>query len=370
MSGPKRGTWHIVYDPTPTRLADLGQFAARQDAWLERHGSFIGRYLGNEALARARAARDRVRECLAAGDPDSGFDAYGEAWGLFNQLHREATEAQRRRRLEEHARVQRAAAALADQCRETWESSENQVLLQRWVDVPERYRLAETLTSIGVGTAREVQEKARAWQNRFAQALRLAGRRAAENAREVKACVPALRSATRAVEGMNADVLPRSERRGFEDARARLHQKAEDALTREDLQVLQNATAGMKALVADYEPKIRAAQLKKATEVWRTALVNCGYGVALRTEPDGTMVIEASSFPMKAVNIRVKPDSEEVNLEVNGAKGHAGCVRDVQSLQAELARQGVELKMTDWGSGNPGSVMRHQDARISVGGAK
>jgi len=370
MSGPKRGTWHFVYDPTPTRLADLRGYIARQDAWLERHGSFIGRYLGNEALARARAARDRVRECLAAGDPDSGFDAYGEAWGLFNQLHREATEAQRRRRLEEHARVQRAAAALADQCRETWESSENQVLVQRWVDVPGRYQLAETLTSIGAGTARDVQEKARAWQNRFAQALRLAGRRAAENARAVKACVPALRSATRAVEGMNADVLPRAEHRRFEDARARLHQEADDALTREDLQVLQNATAGMKALVAEYEPKIRAAQLEKATEVWRTALVNCGYGVALRTEPDGTMVIEASSFPMKAVNVRVRPDSEEVNLEVNGAKGHAGCVRDVQSLQAELARQGVELKMTDWGSGNPGSVMRHQDARISVGGAK
>jgi len=370
MSGPKRGTWHFVYDPTPTRLADLGQFAMRQDMWLERNGSFVGRYLGNGALARARAARDRVRECLAASDPDSGFDAYGEAWGLFNQLHREATEAQRRRRLEEHARVQRAAAALADQCRETWKSSENQALVQRWVDVPERYRLAETLTSIGAGTAREVQEKVRAWQNRFAQALRLAGRRAAENARAVKACVPALRSATRAVEGMNADVLPRAEHRRFEDARARLHQEADDALTREDLQVLQNATAGMKALVAEYEPKIRAAQLKKATEVWRTALVNCGYGVALRTEPDGTMVIEASSFPMKAVSVRVRPDSEEVNLEVNGAKGHAGCVRDVQSLQAELARQGVELKMTDWGSGNPGGVMQQQAAQIAVGGAR
>ncbi len=56
MSGPKRGTWRIFYDPTPQRLADLSQFAMRQDAWLERHGSFVGRFLGNDALAQARAA--------------------------------------------------------------------------------------------------------------------------------------------------------------------------------------------------------------------------------------------------------------------------------------------------------------------------
>jgi len=370
MSGPKRGTWHIVYDPTPTRLADLSRFAARQDAWLERHGSFVGRYLGNEALARARAARDLVHQYITLGDPDAGFDAYGQAWALFNQLYRDAAETQRRRRIEEQARVQRAAEGLVQECREFWQAPENQALVQRWVDVPGCYQLAETLKSIGAGTARDVQEKARAWQNRFAQELRLAGQRAAENARAVKACVPALRSATRAVEGMNATVLPRSERREFDDARARLNQEAEDALTREDLQVLQNATTGMKALIAEFEPKVRAAQLKKATEVWRSALANCGYGVTLRTEPDGTMVIEASSFPMKSVNVRVRPDSEEVNLKVNGAKGHPDCIRDVQSLQAELARQGVELKMTDWGSGNPGGVMQQQAAQIAVGGAR
>ena len=370
MSGPKRGTWRFVYDdPTPTRLADLSRFAARQDAWLERHGEFLRRFLGSVALERAVAAREHVAFCIAEGDPDTGFEAYGAAWALFNQLYRDAAEAQRRRRIEEQARTQHAATALVSQCRELWQAPENQALVQRWVDVPDRYQLAETLTSIGAGTAQEVQEKARAWQNRFAQALRLAGQRAAENARAVKACVPALRSATRAVEGMNADVLPRAEHRRFEDARARLHQEADDALTREDLQVLRNVTTGMKTLVAEFEPRVRAAQLKKATEVWRTALVNCGYGVNLRTEPDGTMVIEASSFPLRSVNVRVRPDSEEVNLEVNGTRDHTICVKDVQLLQAELARQGVEMKMTDWGRGNPGGVMQRQGASISVGGA-
>jgi len=370
MSGPKRGTWHIVYDPTPTRLADLRRFAARQDVWLERHGSLVGHCLGNEALTRARAARDLVHQCISRGDPDAGFDAYGAAWALFNQLYRDATEVQRRRRVEEQARAQHAAAALVSQCKELWQAPENQALVQRWVDAPERYRLAETLASVGAGGVREVQEKARVWQSRFAQALRQAGQRAAENARAVKTCVPALRSTSQAMDEVNADVLPRPERRRFEDARARLRDEAEEAMTREDLQVLQNATAGMKALVAEYEPKIRAAQLKKAAEVWQSALTNCGYGVALRTEADGTVVIEASSFPMKSVNVRVRPDSEEVNLEVNGARDHTTCVIAVQSLQAELSRQGVELKMTDWGSGNPGGVMQQQAAQITVGGAR
>jgi len=359
-----------VYDPTPQRLADLSQFAMRQDAWLERNGSFLGRFLGSEALAEARAARDLVQQCITLGDPDAGFDVYGAAWALFNQLYRDAAEIQRRRRIEEQARARHAAEALVSQCRGLWQAPENQALVQRWVDVPERYGLAETLASVGVGGARVVQEKTRVWQNRFAQALRLAAERAAENARAVKAYVPSLSAATQAMDEVNADVLPRLERKRFEDARARLRQESEDALMREDLQDLRNVVAQTKGLVAEFEPMIRAAQLKKAAEVWRSALANCGYGVTLRTEPDGTVVIEASSFPMKSVNVRVRPDSEEVNLEVNGARDHAACVRDVQSLQAELARQGVALSMTDWGGGRPGGVTQHQDARVSVGGAK
>jgi len=381
MSGPKRGTWRFVYDPTPTRLADLAQFAARQDVWLEQHGSFVGRYLGNEALARARAARDLVHHYITLGDPDAGFDAYGQAWALFNQLYRDAAEAQRRRRIEEqarvqqrrledHAKAQRAAEAVAGQCRDAWESTENQALLQRWVDAPERQGLAAALTSIGMGLPREVQEKARVWQGRFAQALRQAGLRAEENARAVKACVPRLRVATRALDGLNAGVLPPEDRKRFDDLKDALRQTAESALAREDLPALRKVIRFMKDLHAEYEPRIKAAQLEKATEVWRAALVTCGYAVKLRTDRDGAVVLEASSFPMRSVNVRVRPDSEEVNLEVNGAKGHAGCVRDVQSLQAELARQGVELKMTDWGSGNPGGVMQQQAARIAVGGAR
>ncbi len=127
--------------------------------------------------------------------------------------------------------------------------AENQALVQRWVEVSDRQRLAEALGSVGTGGAREVQEKARTWQNRFGQALRMAGQRAAENAKAVKACVPALRSATQAMNEVNADVLGRSERQRFEDARTRLRDEAEEALTREDLWDLRNAVSGMKALV-------------------------------------------------------------------------------------------------------------------------
>jgi len=368
VSGPKRGTWYLTYDPTPTRLADLAQYAVRQDQWLDRHGSFVERWLGNEALTRARAARDLVQQCITQGDPDFGFDAYGQCWALFNQLKRDAGDAQRRRRAEEQARAVRAADGLVRECRELWEAPENQTLVQRWVDERGRYGLAGALSAISADSSGEVKAKALAWQGQFAQALRLAGQRAAENARAVKALVPALRSAIQTVGAMNADILPSAERRRFEDAKARLREQAEDAVTREDLGVLRNAVAGMESLVSGYEPKIKAAKIEKATEIWRSALARCGYGVTLRTEPDGTRVIEASSFPMKAVNVRVRPDSENVNLEVNGARSHAACVKDVQSLQAELARQGVALTMTDWGKGDPGGVRQQQGARISMGG--
>jgi hypothetical protein len=238
------------------------------------------------------------------------------------------------------------------------------------VDASEHHQLAAGVASISVGSPREMQEKARAWHDRFAQALRLAGQRAEENARAVRACVPRLRAATQALDGLNTVVLPAEDRKRFDDLRGALRETAEGALAREDLPSIQKAVRSMASLHADYEPRIKAAELKKATEVWRSALANCGYGVTLRAEPDGTMVIEASSFPMKSVNVRVRPDSEEVNLEVNGTRDHAACVRDVRSLQAELARQGVVLNMTDWGSGNPGGVMQQQAAQIAVGGAR
>ena len=87
MSGPKLGIWNFQYDPTPTRLDDLSRFVAKQDAWLGRHGSFIKRNLGSSAFERAQSARDLIDEYIDAGDPDSGFDAYGNAWSLFNQLY-------------------------------------------------------------------------------------------------------------------------------------------------------------------------------------------------------------------------------------------------------------------------------------------
>ena len=105
MSGPKRGTWYFSYDPTPARLNDLSYFATKQDAWLTRHRSFICRYLGNEAFVRAQAARNIIDDYIDEGNPDDGFDAYGDAWNLFNQLYREASRAkqleQQRKRQEQ-----------------------------------------------------------------------------------------------------------------------------------------------------------------------------------------------------------------------------------------------------------------------------
>lgn len=116
MSGPKRGTWRIVYDPTPQRLADLSGFAGKLDVWLERHGRFLEAELGTDALAQAHAARDQVYEQLDVGDPDQGFDDYGVAWAVFNELHDRAHKARRER--EHRQRLEQEQQQRAEQERQ------------------------------------------------------------------------------------------------------------------------------------------------------------------------------------------------------------------------------------------------------------
>lgn len=186
MSGPKRGTWHIPYDPTPARLDDLSEFAAKQHAWLERHGGFVRRFLGAQALAEARRAYELVLACLEDGDPDTGFDAYGAAWALFNALHRDAHEARRRRTLEAQERQQRAAREVLAECTQAWAEDGNQRLLSRWLEPDERAQLESGLAAAAAGSAEEAQRKSRAWQADFGHALTVAGRRASENARAVR----------------------------------------------------------------------------------------------------------------------------------------------------------------------------------------
>jgi hypothetical protein len=368
MSGPKRGTWRIVYDPTPGRLADLERFVARQDAWLEKNGPFIRRFLGEESVARAVEARDIVQECINQGDPNAGFNAYGGAWALFNQLHREATDVRNEFRVEEQRKAQRAVAAALDECEEMWNEAENQALLQRWLSASERADLAAKLRTIGRRPTGDAHRSARDWRRRFEQALRLAGQRSSENARALRSCVPALQAAIETMDGLNVTILSEEDRGRFESERTKLRQFGEDAVEGEDLESVRSVISRTKGLTALYEPKVKAAELKKATEAWQGALVKCGYAVNFRTERDGTAVLEASSFPMKSVNIRVCPESREIDLVVNGKQGHGDCIRDVQALQAELARQGMELRMTDWGRGNPGGITQRQTPSISIGG--
>jgi len=368
MSGPKRGSWRFVYDPTPTRLADLSGFVAKQDAWLKQNGSFIQSYLGNEALITAQAARDLVQKYIAAGDPDAGFDAYGEAWSLFNQLYRQAMETKQRLRLQEQLRQQQAAANILDEYKETWQAPENQTLLLRWVAASEHQRLAADLRSVSTGSFEQVQRKAQAWQRNFKQAIETATNRAAENSRVVKACIPALRTIIQTIGILNTTVLPDEDQKQFNALKTQLHQDAESALSKEDLNALQLQIGHLENLAAEYAPKIKAAQLRKASQIWRDALAKCGYAVSSRTEPGGAIILEATSFPLRSLNVQVSPDTDEVKLEVNGKHDHTCCVKDVQSLQAELARHGVELNMTDWGKGKPGIIEQQLSSKLSIGG--
>jgi hypothetical protein len=370
MSGPKRGTWRIPYDPTPTRLDDLGHFAAKQEAWLKRHGAFLERHLGTQALAQARRAYELVLSCLDEGDPDEGFDRYGAAWALFNALRRDACDARRRRIAEAWERRQRAASELLAECRQAWAEDENQRLLARWLEADERTRLASALDAAAADSAEEVQRRSQAWKANFRRALDLAGQRASRNARDVRAAVPDLRSAVQALGRLNVALLPDGERRGFALTKTQLERAAETAVAQEDLAGLRSTVREVRDLANTYRPKVKSAELRKAAEVWQAALVNCGYAVASREERDGTLVLEATGFPTRSVSVQVRPGTEEVLLNVGREHDHSRCVNDVQDLQAELGRRGVELSVTDWGKGNPGSVKQQSATSVSVGGAQ
>ena len=58
---------------------------------------------------------------------------------------------------------------------------------------------------------------------------------------------------------------------------------------------------------------------------------------------------------MKLVNVQMKPTHRKMALHVEDENG-GHCVQDIQSLQAELARNDMELSITDWGKGNPRGI--------------
>jgi len=372
MSGPKEAVWYFVHDPTPTRLDDLEHFASKQDTWLEKHGSFIKRYLGDKAFAAAIQARHRIDECISMGDPDTGFDAYGAAWQLFNELHQQAREEKQREdynRHQEQFERQRTATKLLSECRALWEDAENQALLKRWVDPKKLQKLLTSLESTASGAPEEIQQEAMAWQKRFDQTLREATKAAQENTKAVQDCMPKLQAVLETLGKLNTDALDNMEKFNFRLYKKRLQQKAEDAFQEEDLPLLVRYIESLNNIATEYGQKVKTAEFRKATEVVRSALSKCGYSVSLRTEASGTTVLQATGFPFKSVDVEMNPGTEGMKLNVVDERG-SHCVKDVQSLQTELARQGLCLKITDWGKGNPRTIEQRLNSNLTVGGLK
>jgi len=369
MSGPKRAQWFFVYDPTPARLADLRAFAARQVAWLHQHGSLVGRYLGNEALQRAQAARDMVQSCIDDGDPDAGFDAYGDAWSLLNRLYREAQVAMREVERKKREKQRLAALDILSDCEDVWQSVENQAVLRRWADRLELGRLASELRDAGRGSPQQIQEKAKVWFDRFDKAMEAASQRARENAKAVQARIPSLHAALRSLGNLNADLLSKEEKGGLAAEKVRAQEDAEKALLAEDIEAVEASTSILKDLTLRYEGKIKAAQLEKAREVWQAALAGCGYSVTLRHDSDGTIILQASSFPTRSAKVQLAPGTDEARLDVGDDHG-THCVKDVQALQTELARRGMQVTVTDWGRGKPVTAQRPVDRTITAGGER
>jgi len=365
MSGPKRGTWNIPYDPTPARLDDLESFTEKQDQWLHRHGRLIERYLGKEALFEALEARRQVEACIEAGDPDEGFDAYGRAWGVFNGLYRRAQDERRHQEYQQRQRRQQAAERLADDCKALWRDVEDQALLRRWINKGVLANLRASLESVAGGGLKNVRTKARQWRSEFIRTLDTARKMAGQNRKAVQAQIPRLKKAVETLDTIDANLLP--DREEFQREKNRLRQAADQALTDEEQGVLVESIRLLRELATVYERKVKIARFEKAAGTVRAALASCGYAVMCRREADGTVVLQASSFPFKSVNVQMSPETREMKLNVKDERG-AHCVDDIGSLQAELARQGMDLKMTDWGKGKPRSVHQHHEQNLRIGG--
>jgi hypothetical protein len=373
MSGPKRAVWRISYDPTPTRLDDLEQFVLKQDTWLERNGSFIKRYLGNEALSSALEARHQINECINMEDPDTGFDTYGKAWQLFNELYQQARETKQQ---EEHRRYQKelehkqiTATRLLSECKTLLNDTENQELLSRWSEFGKFQQLETALNNI-TGTLEQIRRDTTIWRKNFHQALQEAIKLSKDNAIAVQNCMPKLQTALKTLSTLNIDILnDNKEKEDFQIKKKKLQQKAEYAFQEKDLSALVQSIKSLNRFATDFRKKIKAAEFQKATDSVRAALSTCGYSVSLRTEADGTTVIQATGFPFKSVNVQMNSNSDGMKLNVTDQHG-SHCVKDVQSLQNELVRQGLQLKITDWGSGKPGATEQLLSNKLSIGGAR
>lgn len=365
MSGLKRGRMEVVYDPTPDRLADLESYATKLDVWLQRNGSFIRRYAGEESYQAAEEARMTVYQCISDYNPDLGFDSYGRAWDLFRELYAQAQDARERQRRCQRQQQERTAAKLLSECRQVLEDEDNRKLLKRWM-AKDLHRLDSSLQAINAEPLHRRQQKAEIWQASFDQVLQASREAARQNTKAVQEHLPRLMAVSAKLSGLNVGLLADAD--SFHAQKSQLQEQAEDALENEELQALVDAVDALDELAAAYEKKVGAAAFEKKKDTLEKALRTCGYSVTLRTEPDGTVVFQASSFPFKSVSVEMSPETNEMKLDVNDERGKH-CIEDVKGLQSELARQGVVMTITDWGKGSPQGVYQHTSQNLSVGGA-
>ncbi len=365
MSGPKTAVWSFDYDPTPTRLADLERFAAKQDAWLRRHEDSIQFYLGDEILASARQARQLVDECISAEDPDSGFDAYGAAWSLFNQLHRRTKEAKRQeadRKDRDRPKEQQTVAKLVSDCQALWEDPDNHDLLLRWAEQRDIEGLASSLAAARAGEIHMVHDRITAWRRRFDQILSGARQASSKNSDAIQGHLPRLHAVIEDIGRLHIGIIDSSA--SFVREKDQLHQQADEAVQDEDLSGLEESIRRLEAFRDNYTEQIALAEFEKATANVRDALGACGYTVTSRTDENGVVVLRASGFPCRSVDVELRPGSEEMCLNVDSEV----CVKDVRSLQAELARQGMQLSVVDWGRGDSHGLCSDLQRNTVVGG--
>lgn len=367
MSGPKRGSYYIWHDPTPRRLADLGRFCGQLDQWVERNGGFLRRHLGEEGLNEASQARSEVRQLLATGDPDQGFDAYGRAWATFNRLWSEAAAARDKRRLlQDQKQLEREAAhwqriqearAEADQeieeCRELWHDPGHQVLLSRWTPARIRQVLQASLESLTSANLEEVPAQAAHWQRRFQITLQSAADAAEDNARVLAELTPLIRQDLAQLAALNLEVLPEKQLKRMEEECAGLTEQVGLAVAEEDEGAVEEAHQRIQGFLTRTRPILQAAQLSFAGRKWQDALRQLGFAVRERQGIDGALVLEAEAFPLRRLEVQLAAGSDEVRLNVDPEHDTRQCHQDVQSLQKILRSAGIRLEMTDWGRAEP-----------------
>ncbi len=376
MSGPKRGTWRIrtPYDPTEVPLRDLRGYCMKIDRWIEDHRGFLFCHLGEVGIAQAEAARDRVLERLEDRDPDGGFTCYGSAWTKLNGLWGMASaacEEERLRRAREEARrreeLRERARASIEVCKGMWNDRANRRLLSLWAEAADIETLSRRLEGLDSGRAGTVLKKAEDWQELFRIVLESAREKARRNSEEVRLFLPRVRRAVAALDELDTSFLPDEEKKQASRRSLSLKAEVESAVTEEDLPGLTKIEKGIAAFVGELGQKVEAARLRNAAERWKNALQEAGYLVSAKLDQEGgSVVLDATAFPMKSVRVSLQRGSDEVQLHMNGESDGPARVGDIGSLSDALKRQDIEFHMTHWGWVDPAGLPVHQSLEQKV----